>query len=313
MKKKDAKKLKYVIGIVVVLTAIIYEIIFGDLNLDLDFISGNSTTVVTATTVQNLNVDSNTLQIYYFDVGQADSILIVSNNESLLIDGGNDADGKLVANYIKSDLGISTINYLVGTHPHEDHIGGLDKIIDELTIQNVYMPYYTSGSKELEQVLDSLDKKNLSITVPNVDDTFTVGNTTCTIMAVDNSEPSNINLSSIVIRMVYNDQSYLFMGDAETKNESKRDWPETNVLKAGHHGSETSSSKKFLEQVLPEITIISCGLNNSYGHPKQVILDRLAAINTSIYRTDKDGTILISSDGTSNMVQKLDVHLDGNK
>lgn len=230
----------------------------------------------------------------------------------MLIDGGNDADGQLVANYIKSNLGISTINYLIGTHPHEDHIGGLDKIIDSLDIKNVYMPYCTTSSKELEQVLDSMEKKNLSITVPNVDDTFTIGNTNCTIMSVDNSQPSNINLTSIVVRMVYNSQSYLFTGDSESKNESARSWPKTNVLKIGHHGSETSSTKKFLEQVLPEIAIISCGPNNTYGHPKQVILDRLKAINSVIYRTDTDGTILISSDGTSNMVQKLNVCLDGN-
>lgn len=316
MKKKTAKNIKYIGGLVLLIAFALFELFSGNL----DFLMGNTdisaqtSSNTTSTIIDNLDIDPSNLQVYFFDVGQADSILVISNGETMLIDCGNDADGNLIANFIKSDLGISTITYLVGTHAHEDHIGGMDKVIDSLDIKNVYLPYSVTASKELEEVLDSLDKKDLSIIVPDIDDKFTVGNTDCTILSVDNSEPSNLNLSSIVIRMVYNEQSYLFTGDMETKNESaKSNWPKTNVLKVAHHGSNTSSSKKFLEAISPEVAIISCGLNNTYGHPKQTIIDRLEALNTMIYRTDVDGTILISSDGTSNMIQKLDISLDGNK
>ena len=136
-------------------------------------------------------------------------------------------------------------------------------------------------------------------------DVFEVGNTKCEVMCAGTGtteENSNLNLSSIVIRMVYGEESFLFMGDAEEKNETSRQWPQTTVLKVGHHGSDTSSSESFLNQVKPEISVISVGINNTYGHPKKTTLDKLNALETSIYRTDQNGTITITCDGTNCVV-----------
>ena len=131
-------------------------------------------------------------------------------------------------------------------------------------------------------------------------------------MSVDNTEPENINEESIVIELSYKNQKYLFMGDAEKVNEDSRKWNDVDVLKVGHHGSNTSSSEKFLEQVLPEISIISVGENNSYGLPKDTIINRLNEIGSKIYRTDEDGTIQLISDGESNEIVKVNLSLDGN-
>jgi competence protein ComEC len=121
-------------------------------------------------------------------------------------------------------------------------------------------------------------------------------------IGTEEEQKNNLNLSSIVIRATYGSQSYLFMGDATNKNEEARNWPQTNVLKVGHHGSDTSTSKKFLEQIKPQLAIISVGTGNDYGHPKDSTLKKLSNIGAKIYRTDKNGTITITSNGTSNMI-----------
>ena len=246
-------------------------------------------------------------KIYFLDVGQADSSLILNNGKTMLIDAGNNEDGDLLVQYIKS-LGITKIDYLVGTHAHEDHIGGLDDIINAFDIGTVYLPYTTektTTTKTFEDVLDSLIAKNLSVTTANIGDKFNVGNAECEVMYVDNSEPEDTNDQSICIRMVFGDESYLFMGDASQNVEKTRDWIKTTVLKVGHHGSRTSSSKNFLEQVEPQIAIISVGKDNSYKHPHKEAIKRLEEINSKIYRTDELGTILLISDGQSNMIENI--------
>ena len=168
------------------------------------------------------------------------------------------------------------------------------------------MPKVQTNTKTFEDVLDAINEKGLKITSPEVGYKFNVGNAVCEVMNCGtgtSEEKSNLNLSSIVIRMTYGEQSFLFMGDAETKNEEARSWPQTNVLKVGHHGSNTSSSQSFLDQVKPQIAVISVGKGNKYGHPKQVILDRLNKMEIKIYRTDESGTIKITCDGKENKVE----------
>ena len=254
-----------------------------------EFAEGNQSTVIKG---QNVIV-------HFIDVGQADSILVQSNGENMLIDAGTNEAGAKVVQYLK-EQNITKIDYLVGTHPHEDHIGGLDDVIDNFDIGTIYMPKVQTNTKTFESVLDSISKKNLKITSPNVGDMFNVGNAKCEVMACgtgSSKEKSNLNLSSIVIRLVYGTQSFLFTGDMEKENEEARQWPETTVLKVAHHGSDTSSSARFLNQIKPKIAVISVGTGNTYGHPKPITVEKLDDMEAKTYRTDLSGTIIITCDG----------------
>ena len=248
-------------------------------------------------------VDESKLQIIYFDVGQADCTLIMNNGKTTLIDGGNDSDGDNLVKYIKSQE-ISRIDTVIATHLHADHIGGLDDIIDNFDIGTVYMPDTINTDKQVEELLDAMEIKDLSYEVPEIGEKFNNGLANCEIMAINN-ETKNLNNSSIVIQMNYLEQSYLFMGDSEKEIENSRDWNEVNVLKVGHHGSNSSSTEKFLNQVKPEIAIISVGANNQYKHPSTEVLTRLKNLNITIYRTDEKGSILVESDGKQNVVKKI--------
>ena len=271
----------------------------------------DDTEIITSVS-ENINIDPSKLNILFFNVGQADCQLIISNGQTLLIDAGNSRDGEKIVNAIRG-LGISRLDYVVGTHVHEDHAGGMSYIVDSFDIGTFYLPYNTTSTTNFyKRLLTSLTNKNMIITQANIGYKFTVGETNCEIMSVDNSEPENINEESIVIEMTFGTQKYLFMGDAEKSNEDKRQWNDVDVLKVGHHGSNTSSSQKFLEQVLPEISIISVGKDNSYDLPKDKILERLNKIGSTIYRTDNDGTIQLVSDGNTNEIIKVNLSLDGN-
>ena len=244
------------------------------------------------------------LKIYFFDVGQADSILITHNHESVLIDAGTNEMGETVVQNLKN-LGITKLNYIIGTHPHEDHIGGLDDVIENFAIEHIYMPKVQTNTKTFEDVLDAVIKQGMQIETPEVGKVFTIGEVECEIMQCGTGtkeEQENLNLSSIVLRATYGEQSYLFMGDSETENEQARKWEKTNVLKVGHHGSDTSTSEEFLKQVSPQIAIISVGKDNHYGHPSEEIIKRLEKEGISIYRTDEKGTIVITSDGKQNQI-----------
>lgn len=255
-------------------------------------------------------VDGESIVIHYLDVGQADSVLIQSDGNNMLIDAGTNDMGKTVVKDLQ-DYGVQKIDYLIGTHPHEDHIGGMDDVINNFDIGTIYMPKVQTNTNTFEDVLDAISNKGLKITSPEVGYKFMLGNAVCEIMSCgvgSNSETNNLNLASIVIRMTYGEQSFLFMGDAEEENEGARNWPQTNVIKIGHHGSNTSTSQNFLEQVKPQVAIISVGKANKYGHPKQTTLDKLYNMQVKVYRTDENGTITIICDGKNNDIktEKID-------
>jgi len=253
-----------------------------------------------------IEIASDIAEVHFLDVGEGDSTLIISDGKTMLIDGGSKIYGDDIVKRL-NELGIEKIDYLVGTHPHEDHIGGLYKVIDNFEIGEMILPAITTNTWTFENMLDSLLKKDIEVSSPEVGTTFYVGKCKCEIMLIgDGSEDEkfDLNLSSIVIRMEYGNISYLFTGDAILANEESREWPETTVLRVAHHGSSSSSSEAFLNQVKPQISVISCGKNNDYGHPKLSVLNRLQRYG-KIYRTDESGEIIIKTDGN-----KIEVKLE---
>ena len=288
-KRRSKKNDKQIVTIISFIIVLVTAILGGELFLKTD---KNSEAMQTSNTVL-----TDKLEVDFIDVGQADSILVSNKNETMLIDAGNNENGNDVVKFIK-EKGITKINYLIGTHPHADHIGGLDDVINsDLEIENVYMPKIQTNTKTFEDILDALHNKNLKVTAPKKGDIFKVGEASCEVMTDSILDKENLNLSSIVIRLEFGENSFLFMGDAETENEKTINWPKVNVLKVGHHGSNTSSSQDFLNQVKPEYAIIMAGKDNSYGLPKQKILDRLTKTGAKIFRTDELGTITVISDG----------------
>lgn len=270
----------------------------------------NVDTVIT----EEFIVEKDRLNIYFFDVGQADSSLIVYNDKAILIDAGNVADGEEILEGLEK-LGIDDLDYVIGTHIHEDHVGGLYKIVDGIDVGKLYLPYNESSTTSYyKKLLKSVQAKDMSISEVEVGDEIKLtDDISAQIMAVDNSQPEDENDASIVVMIKYQDMEYLFMADATTEVESKREWEDIDVLRVGHHGSNTSSSEKFLKQVKPEISIISVGKDNSYGLPKDKIIKRLNSIGTNIYRTDKVGTIQLVSNGKENKIYEIDVSFDGNE
>ena len=242
-----------------------------------------------------------TFAVHFIDVGQADSTLVVDNGFTMLIDAGNNADGRLVAHYLKS-MGIEHIDVLVGTHPHEDHIGGLDEVIESFSIGTLMMPAKTHNTRSFEDVLDTIAAHDLKITVPKVGHVFTLGDSHITVLAPVRTDYININDHSIVLMLERNGKRFLFEADAETSSEWHMIGTKANlaadVLKVAHHGSDTSTNSTFIRTVNPSVSVVHVGKNNPYGHPVYSVLKRIPG---TIYRTDLDGTVIISLD-TDNAV-----------
>lgn len=300
-KKKINKILNTIIILLIVLISITYT--------KKELVDNKENTNEKAVSV--LKTNSN-LEVYYFDVGQADSILIRENDNNILIDAGNNEDGEKLVNYLKNDLNIEKFNMVVGTHPHEDHIGGLDNVIDSFDIDTILMPNATSTSKTFENVLDSIEKKDYKITVPKNNEVFNYNNINIKVLYTGTDE-KDLNNTSIVLKLTYQNNKFLFMGDATSKVEKKllNEDIKSDVLKIGHHGSEYSTTKNFLDKVNPQYAIIEVGKNNTYKHPKEITLDKLNKKNIKIYRTDIDGTIKVVSDGNNLKFETLRTDLDG--
>ncbi|MBQ6323749.1 MAG: MBL fold metallo-hydrolase [Bacilli bacterium] len=251
------------------------------------------------------------LKIYFLDVGEADSILIENNGEYMLIDAGNNEDGKNLVEFFKS-LGVEKFKYVIGTHAHEDHIGGMDDIIENFSIEHFYMPNVIVNNKTFEEILISLDAKNIAFETPNIDSTFTMAESKFVILYIGNDK-EDLNMDSIVLKLNYKNTSYLFTGDAPTDIEKEilnKDL-KSDVLKIGHHGSRYSTSAQFLKAVHPKYAIISVGKDNEHYHPHKVILDKLIRIGTQVYRTDLEGTILLTSDGNNIYFETIKTNTNG--
>lgn len=257
--------------------------------------------------------NSDTLKVYITDVGQADSILIRDGNYNMLIDAGNNSDGEKLVKYYK-ELGITSFKYVFASHPHEDHIGGMDDIINNFDIENFYMPDKLSTTKTFEDMLDALERKNLKYIVPKVNDKLSLNNSNINVIYVGSDE-SDINDSSIVLKLNYFSNSFLFTGDLGSNKEKEILNSDANikadVLKVGHHGSSYSTASLFLDKVNPSFAAISVGKNNIYKHPASSTLEKLNKRGIKVYRTDLDGTILFESNGKDISVSTFDTLTNG--
>lgn len=262
---------------------------------------------------QNPEINS-TLEVYFFYVGQGEATFIKNDEHTMLIDAGNNPDGKNISKYLRNKLNIKKLDYLIATHSHEDHIGGIDIIIEDFNVEHFYMPAQTSDNKSYTDVIEWANKKKLDVVSPSIGTKFNLGDAKCEIMSKDDNT-EDLNESSIVLQLTFGNQKFLFTGDMEATNEESRRWEDIDVLKVSHHGSTYTSTQDFLKQVKPEIAVISCGKNNDYYYPHEAVLKRLQDVGCDkIYVTSEVGTVLIKCDGKSCKVETLkDIDLDGNK
>lgn len=241
------------------------------------------------------------MQVHFIDVGQGDSILIESpSGKTMLIDGGVKGAGQQIVSYLK-ELGINKLDIVVATHPDADHIGGLIPVLDNMTIEQFYDSGKVHTSQTFEEMLTRIDEKNIPYQVPKIGDDIEFDKDVNVKVLNANDQVTDNNDASIVLKMTYGNVSFLLTGDAGValEKEMLQYDVKATVLKAGHHGSNTSSSEEFIQAVKPEVTILSYGEDNKYGHPHAEIVDRLQAIGSKIYATADLGTITVSTDGVT--------------
>jgi competence protein ComEC len=256
----------------------------------------------TTSVIKDSKTVTGQLKVHYIDVGQADSILVRQGNSNMLIDAGNNGDAQVIKNYLDNQ-GVKSLDAVIGTHAHEDHIGSMDYIINSFKVGNVYFPKQTATTNTFKDFVSSVKNKGLKLTAPKVGSTFNIGDAIVTILAPNGTGYDDANDYSIVVKVTFGNTSFLLTGDAEAESEgqmvSKGLDLSATVLKVGHHGSKSSTGQSFLDKVNPKYAVISVGKGNSYGHPTQDVMNRLKAMKVPVYRTDESGTVVATSNGTN--------------
>lgn len=272
-----------------------------------DASSGSDTDNNIEETPSDLPVDvpaGSQLQVHFVDVGQGDCSLIICDDEAMLIDAGDNDKGTRVQKYLK-DQGISNLKYVIGTHPDSDHIGGLDVVIYKFNCDNILMPDATSDTKTYLDVLSAIDSKGYKITTVGQGDKFTLGSASFEIISPVKGYPyAEDNNNSIVLRLDYYNNSFLFMGDAEYQPQQVMIYDDeinakADVIKVSHHGANSGYMKGFYDEVQPKYAIISCGKGNKYGHPHSDVLNDFKNRRVKVFRTDEQGSIVAVSDGNN--------------
>lgn len=246
--------------------------------------------------------ENSNFEVHFIDVGQADSALIECDGKTMMIDGGNVADSNVVAAYLKKE-DVTELNYVVCSHAHEDHVGGLSGALSVTKADNIYAPKTEANTKAYKNFKKKAEEQNVEIKHPNVGDEIQLGSSTVEFLGPVDENGKDLNSTSIVLKITYGNTSFLFTGDAESDEEeeilnSGADLKST-VLKVGHHGSRTSTSYPFLREVMPQYAVISVEKGNSYGHPNEETLSKLSDAGVEVYRTDESGDIVMTSDGNS--------------
>lgn len=244
---------------------------------------------------------TDTLTVHFLDVGQGDCTLITCGEHAMLIDAGDNNMGTTVEMYLKKQ-NITKLDYVIGTHPDADHIGGMDVVIYKFDCDTIILPEFEKDTKTYRDVIDTIKNKNYKITRPKAGQSYSLGQAQFTIISpVSDDYGDDANNYSVGIRLVFGDTSFLLAGDAE--EEAEKDMLESgqelkaDVYKASHHGSKSSNTEEFMEAVRPEYAVISCGEDNSYGHPHAQTLNTFRSMGIKVFRTDEQGAIIIKSDG----------------
>lgn len=239
------------------------------------------------------------LHVFYLDVAQADSALIIlPDGKSMLIDAGNKEDGDKIVKTIQN-LGLDTVDYLIATHPHADHIGGMEQVVRAFDIGEIYMTNAQTNTKTFENLLLAIKEKDEKIIRAKAGVEIFSDENICAYFVAPNADSyDDLNNYSAVMKLTYGENSFLFTGDAEKISEDQiRSNIKCDVLKVGHHGSSSSTTKNFLKKTEPTYAVVSCGKDNSYGHPDNEVIKRLEVQKINIYRTDTNGTVEAVSDG----------------
>ena len=251
-------------------------------------------------------INGNLLTVHFIDVGQGDSILIQINDKNMLIDAGDNRAGDTVVSYLE-DNDVEDLDFVIATHPHADHIGGMVDVIDNFNVMRFIDSGNPHTTRTYENMLIAIDENDIPFSLAESGQTIDL-DPSVTIEVLNPVEPTgNLNDDSIVLKLTYGEVSFLFTGDAERRAENRMIDEgydiDSDILKVGHHGSSSSTIQEFLDSVSPEVCIIMVGTDNRYGHPHEEVIDRLNLFGCEIYRTDLDGNIIVKTDGRDYSVE----------
>ncbi|MBO7394591.1 MAG: MBL fold metallo-hydrolase [Ruminococcus sp.] len=245
------------------------------------------------------------MQAHFIDVGQGDCIYIAAGQQNMLIDCGEADESARAVSYLQN-IGVRRLDYVIGTHPHSDHMGGMDNIIDSFEVGEFIIPHLDDEDIPVTsyflRFLDAVEEHGVKLTEAVTGSEFSVGDVHCEIVAPNSKKYEDINNYSVGLVLRHGSESFIFTGDAEGVAEQEMldggRLGKMSVYKVGHHGSSSSSTSAFLSVIRPEAAVISCGAGNPYGHPTDAVIKRLSAYTDNIYRTDLCGNIVITSDGS---------------